>query len=64
MVLYCTKIKGISKFAGIVMLIGQDRLWIDAPLQVIVFSLKEILFFGKARNKMRLFDLVLKLNIR
>lgn len=45
------------------MLIQQDLLWIDAPLELMIFSLKETLFLGKAGNKMWLPDLVLKLNI-
>ena len=46
----CTNIKGISKLLGIMILIGQDLLWIDAPLHGIVFSLEETLFLGKAKN--------------
>jgi len=45
-----------------------DDGWAESPMDKcsttgIVFSLEETLFVGKARDKMWLFDLVLKLNI-
>jgi len=49
---YFMKIKKIHKSLDIVILIGLVLLWVDALLQDIEFSLKEILFLGKTRNKM------------
>ena len=46
------KLKGIPKFLGIVMLIGQDLLWIHVLLQGSVFSLEETLFLRKTRKKL------------
>jgi len=57
------KVKRIPKSLDTVMLIGQVLLWINTLLKDIVFSLKEISSLGKARNKMYLFDQLLKFSI-
>jgi len=48
---YYMKINKIPKSVGIAMLIEENLLLINALLQDIVFSLEEILFLGKVRNK-------------